>query len=92
MTMLRERDATPSTDEFLRRPSFRIKTLDLARQVQRDLLPGAGSLPIGVDVAAECIPASRVEATNDRDGASSSLAVLAVTADSGYTKRVVTLS
>jgi hypothetical protein len=34
--------------------------MDLARQVQRDLLPSAGARPAGVDVAAECIPASDV--------------------------------
>jgi sigma-B regulation protein RsbU (phosphoserine phosphatase) len=34
--------------------------VNLARQVQRDLLPGADLPPAGVDVAAECLPASRV--------------------------------
>ena len=34
--------------------------MEIARDVQRELLPGAQSWPIGVDVAAECIPASRV--------------------------------
>jgi len=33
---------------------------ELARQVQRDLLPAAGTLPAGVDVAAECVSASQV--------------------------------
>ncbi len=34
--------------------------MELAREVQRELLPSAESWPAGVDVAAECIPASRV--------------------------------
>jgi hypothetical protein len=34
--------------------------MELARQVQRDLLPAAGTQPPGVDVAAECLPASQV--------------------------------
>ena len=34
--------------------------VNVARQVQRDLLPGPGSEPHGVDVAAECLPAARV--------------------------------
>jgi hypothetical protein len=34
--------------------------MELARQVQRDLLPGSAALPAGVDVAAECIPAWQV--------------------------------
>lgn len=34
--------------------------MDLARQVQRDLLPAAGSRPAGVDAAAACLPASHV--------------------------------
>jgi len=32
----------------------------VAREVQRDLLPSAGSPPSGVDVAADCLPTSRV--------------------------------
>lgn len=31
--------------------------MDLARQVQRDLLPGSTTLPAGIDGAAERIPA-----------------------------------
>lgn len=34
--------------------------IDVARQVQQDLLPRTGSPPPGVDVAAECLPAARV--------------------------------
>ena len=34
--------------------------MELARQVQRDLLPSAGAHPAGLDVAAECLPASQV--------------------------------
>lgn len=34
--------------------------MDLARRVQRDLLPGVESLPVAVDVSAECIPTARV--------------------------------
>ncbi len=34
--------------------------LALARQVQRDLLPAAGALPAGLDLGAECLPASQV--------------------------------
>jgi Stage II sporulation protein E (SpoIIE) len=34
--------------------------MDLARDVQRELLPAAESWPAGLDVAAECIPALRV--------------------------------
>jgi len=34
--------------------------VNVARQVQRDLLPRPGSEPHGVDVAAECLPAARV--------------------------------
>jgi sigma-B regulation protein RsbU (phosphoserine phosphatase) len=34
--------------------------INLARQVQQDLLPRPGSPPSGVDVAAECLPAARV--------------------------------
>lgn len=34
--------------------------LDVARQVQRDLLPAAEAFPPGIDVAAECVPASEV--------------------------------
>jgi Stage II sporulation protein E (SpoIIE) len=33
---------------------------DLARQVQRDLLPGGDALPPGIDVAALCLPAWQV--------------------------------
>lgn len=33
---------------------------DLARQVQRDLLPGPGALPPGIDVAVLCLPAWQV--------------------------------
>jgi Stage II sporulation protein E (SpoIIE) len=33
---------------------------DLARQVQRDLLPGRAAWPSGIDVAADCLPASQV--------------------------------
>jgi hypothetical protein len=34
--------------------------MDVARQVQRDLLPAPDSWPAGLDLAAECIPASQV--------------------------------
>jgi sigma-B regulation protein RsbU (phosphoserine phosphatase) len=34
--------------------------INVARQVQQDLLPQPGSPPRGVDVAAECLPAARV--------------------------------
>ena len=34
--------------------------MELARQVQRDILPSAGTHPAGLDVAAECLPASQV--------------------------------
>jgi serine phosphatase RsbU (regulator of sigma subunit) len=34
--------------------------MDLARQVQRDILPSAGTGPRGVDFAAECLPAWQV--------------------------------
>ena len=34
--------------------------MDLARQVQRDILPSAGTGPLGVDFAAECLPAWQV--------------------------------
>jgi hypothetical protein len=34
--------------------------MDLARQVQRDILPSAGAGPLGVDFAAECLPAWQV--------------------------------
>ncbi len=34
--------------------------MDLARQVQRDLLPAAGSRTGGMDIAAECLPAWQV--------------------------------
>ena len=34
--------------------------MDLARQVQQDLLPGSAALPAGIDVAAQCIPAWQV--------------------------------
>jgi len=34
--------------------------MNLARRVQRDLLPGAESLPVALDVSAECIPTARV--------------------------------
>jgi hypothetical protein len=34
--------------------------VEIARQVQRDLLPAAGRWPAGVDVAAECLPAASV--------------------------------
>lgn len=34
--------------------------IELARQVQRDILPSADAHPAGVDVAAECLPASEV--------------------------------
>jgi Stage II sporulation protein E (SpoIIE) len=34
--------------------------MELARQVQRELLPATDSWPVGVDIAAACIPASRV--------------------------------
>ena len=34
--------------------------INVARQVQRDLLPGPGSQLPGVDVAAECLPTARV--------------------------------
>lgn len=34
--------------------------MDLARQVQQDLLPGNAALPEGIDVAAQCIPAWQV--------------------------------
>jgi sigma-B regulation protein RsbU (phosphoserine phosphatase) len=33
---------------------------ELARQVQRDLLPGAAAWPLGVDIAADCRPAWQV--------------------------------
>jgi len=34
--------------------------VELARQVQRDLLPSAATLQAGIDFAAECLPASQV--------------------------------
>ncbi len=34
--------------------------MDIGRQVQRDLLSGADSWPAGVNVAAECVPASKL--------------------------------
>jgi hypothetical protein len=34
--------------------------MELARQVQRDILPAAGAYPADLDVAAECLPASQV--------------------------------
>ena len=34
--------------------------MELARQVQRDILPSAAAHPAGIDVAAECLPASEV--------------------------------
>jgi serine phosphatase RsbU (regulator of sigma subunit) len=34
--------------------------MDLARQVQRDILPSAGTGPLGIDFAAECLPAWQV--------------------------------
>jgi hypothetical protein len=34
--------------------------VDVARQVQRDLLPSPDALPAGLDLGAECLPASRV--------------------------------
>jgi hypothetical protein len=34
--------------------------MDLARQVQRDILPSVGMGPLGVDFAAECLPAWQV--------------------------------
>ena len=34
--------------------------MDLARQVQQDLLPGRAALPPGIDAAAECLPAWQV--------------------------------
>jgi sigma-B regulation protein RsbU (phosphoserine phosphatase) len=34
--------------------------MDLARQVQQDLLPGRATLPAGIDAAAECLPAWQV--------------------------------
>jgi phosphoserine phosphatase RsbU/P len=34
--------------------------MEVARQVQRDLLPPASAWPAGVDVAADCVPASEV--------------------------------
>ena len=46
------------------RPYVRGKQLeaqaDLARQVQRDLLPGPEAWPASLDVAADCLPASQV--------------------------------